>query len=149
MSVGELCNRSVVVMRKDESARDAARLMRNHHVGDVVIVEDRQQEQVPVGIVTDRDLVIEIMAEDVDPDQFTVGDLIVYELVAVREEDELLDTLQRMRGAGVRRAPVINGAGGLEGILTVDDIVELLAEQTAGLAALVRREQQREQERRP
>lgn len=69
-------------------------------------------------------------------------------LVTVRERDDLVDVIGRMRSHGVRRVPVVNEQGGLEGILAVDDILELLAEQVNGLAGLVRIEQQRERERR-
>lgn len=62
MSVGEICNREVVVADKEEDAREAARLMRQYHVGDLVVVERRGEESIPLGVVTDRDLVIEVLA---------------------------------------------------------------------------------------
>ena len=66
MSVGDVCNREVVIVNAGESVMDAVRLMRKHHVGDVVVVEDSNGRKVPKGILTDRDIVIEIIAENVD-----------------------------------------------------------------------------------
>lgn len=149
MSIGELCNRNVVIVGRDESVREAARLMRNHHVGDIVVVEERKENRTPVGIVTDRDLVVEVLAKDIDPESVTVGDVMSFELLTVHEQDSLWDVIPRMRHEGFRRVPVVNEAGGLEGILSIDDVIELLAEQTAGLAGLISREQQRERDSRP
>jgi CBS domain-containing protein len=99
-------------------------------------------------MLTDRDIVVEVLAEDVDPQSVAVGDIMSASLITAREEDELLDVVARMRNYGVRRMPVVNAQGGLEGILAVDDILELLAEQINGLAGLVTIEQRRERERR-
>ncbi len=68
MPIGEICNRDTVIVKRDDTALEAAKLMRQHHVGDVVVVEERDGAQIPVGIVTDRDLVVEIMATELDPD---------------------------------------------------------------------------------
>ena len=144
MSVGEFCNREVIVMGPDEPARAAARLMREHHVGDVLVVEERNGRRLPLGIVTDRDLVIEILATDSDPDQFRVADIMTAELLTAREGDDTMETLQQMRNAGVRRMPVVDADGGLVGIITVDDYINVFAEQMEDLVRLVSREQLRE-----
>ena len=149
MSIGKLCNREVVVVDRGEPIREAVRLMRRHHVGDVVVVETREGHRRPVGMLTDRDIVIELLAADVDLDVVTIGDAMSFDLVTVRENDDLIETIERMGDRGVRRVPVVNDAGALVGILAVDDVVELAAEQLSGLARLVRRERTREQERRP
>lgn len=148
MTVGEFCNREVVFIRRDESIPEAARLMRRHHVGDLVVVEEQQDRRVPVGIVTDRDLVLEVIAQEVDPNRLTVGDVMSFELVTAREEDSLFDAIKLMRCRGVRRVPVVDRAGVLVGILSVDDLLELFAETLGDLATLLQREQQREKERR-
>lgn len=148
MTVGEFCNREVVFIRRDESIPEAARLMRRHHVGDLVVVEEQQDRRVPVGIVTDRDLVLEVIAQEVDPNRLTVGDVMSFELVTAREEDSLFDAIKLMRRRGVRRVPVVDRAGVLVGILSVDDLLELFAETLGDLATLLQREQQREKERR-
>ena len=76
MSGGEVCNRAVIVVQRNDTVLEAAKLMRQHHVGDVLVVEDRNGVRVPVGIVTDRDLVVEIMAPELDYMVITVGDVI-------------------------------------------------------------------------
>jgi CBS domain-containing protein len=102
----------------------------------------------PLGILTDRDLVIEVLARDVDMDSVVVGDVMSFDIVSVTEDTKLIDAIKVMRNKGIRRLPVVNTAGGLEGILTVDDVLELLAEQISDLIKLVSVEQHREHERR-
>ncbi|MGD8484497.1 MAG: CBS domain-containing protein [Thioalkalispiraceae bacterium] len=140
MSAGEYCNRDVVVVEKSESVREAVNLMRNNHVGDVVIVEKQGEMVVPLGILTDRDIVIEILAEDVALDKVSVGDVMSDQLVTVTEQTKLLDAIKQMRIKGVRRLPVVNQQGGLEGILSVDDILELIVEQLSDIVGLVSKE---------
>lgn len=144
MPVGEICNREVVIMQAGKSALEAAQLMRQHHVGDVVVVEDRGGFRVPIGIVTDRDLVVEIVAPGLDPSAITVGDIMVPELATVTENIGVFEAIQYMRTKGVRRLPVVDGNGGLIGILAVDDLLELLADELLLLAKLVKREQKKE-----
>ncbi len=144
MSVGEYCNRDVIVMGADGSVRDAARLMREHHVGDVLIVEERDGQRLPIGILTDRDLAIEVLAEDGDADQLRAADVMSGDLLTANEEDDTMATLQRMRNGGVRRMPVVNRTGGLIGVITVDDFINVFAEQMEDLVRLVSREQLRE-----
>ncbi len=144
MSVGEYCNRDVIVMGADESVLDAARLMREHHVGDVLIVEEREGERMPLGILTDRDLAIEVVAAGGDAERLRVADVMSGDLLTAKEEDDTMATLQRMRNGGVRRMPVVNRTGGLIGIITVDDFINVFAEQMEDLVRLVSREQLRE-----
>lgn len=144
MSLGEYCNREVVVAKKDIGIQEAARLMREFHVGDLVIVERIEDKNVPIGIVTDRDLVIEVLAQDVSAQSLTVGDVMCEDPATAHEEDDLWDTLNRMRSLGVRRMPVVNSQGGLEGILTLDDVLELICEGLTDLVKLVKREMGKE-----
>jgi CBS domain-containing protein len=144
MAVGEICNREVVVTGKALSVVDAAQLMRTHHVGDLVVVEEQGGCRRPVGIVTDRDIVVEVVAAGVNPEALTVGDIMGPEVATVREGEGLFDALRFMREKGVRRMPVVDRDGGLIGILTLDDLLELLAEEMTELAKLVSRERHRE-----
>ena len=144
MPIGEICNREVVIVQADKPALEAARLMRQYHAGDVVVVEERGGLQVPVGIVTDRDLVVEIMAPGLDPAVITVGDIMAPELATVMENIGVFEAIQYMRTRGVRRLPVVDDKGGLIGILTLDDLLELLADELIALVRLVKREQKRE-----
>ena len=148
MSIGEICNRETVFATTDSSIQQAAQLMREHHVGDLVVVEEKAGRRVPVGILTDRDLVIEILAKDVSANNVTVGDVMSSELMTARESDGLYETMQRMRAKGVRRVPVVDTNGALVGIVTVDDLLDLLADELTALARLLSREQAREHQKR-
>lgn len=140
MSAGEYCNREVVVVDRTDSVRKAIDLMRSHHVGDVVVVEQHGEKNIPLGILTDRDIVLEILAEDVDPETVVVGDAMSYELQCVGEDVKLLDVIKVMRAKGIRRLPVVDSQGGLVGIIAVDDILELISEQLSDLVSLISRE---------
>ena len=144
MPASEICNREVDIVQRDSNVHEAAKLMRQHHVGDVVVVEERKGVQVPVGIVTDRDLVVEIMAPDLLQMVITVGDIMAPKLVTVKDSTGIYEAIQYMRGEGVRRLPVVDSNGGLIGILTLDDLLELLAEEMLELSKLVKHEQKKE-----
>jgi len=148
MSIGEFCNRDVIVAKEDTGIVEIARLMREYHVGNVVIVDESQGNRVPVGIITDRDIVIEVIGEDVSLGSVTARDVMSYELVTTRETEGLWETLQRMRLKGIRRMPVVNEHGALVGIITVDDILELLCGEFNDLIKIVIREQDRERQTR-
>ncbi|RFA28980.1 histidine kinase [Alkalilimnicola ehrlichii] len=145
MAVSELCNREVVIVRAEESVQTVAELMRGYHVGDVVVVKQIDGKQVPVGMVTDRDVVIEVMAVNVDPLQITAGDLMSTDLVTVDEREDLPDATAKMRRSGVRRVVVVDSEGALVGILTVDDILEILAEELNDLSQILYRQVEREE----
>lgn len=144
MPVSEICNREVIIVQRDTTVQEAASLMRQHHVGDVVVVEEHNGVGVPVGIVTDRDLVVEIMAPDLAQTVITVGDIIAEKLVTVKDSTGVYEAIQYMRGEGVRRLPVVDNRGSLIGILTLDDLLELLAEELLELSKLVKHEQKKE-----
>jgi len=144
MTIGDICNRDVAFARRDTTAQAAAKLMRHYHVGSLVVIEDNDGKRVPVGIVTDRDIVIEIYALDLDPNVITVGDIMNPELITVPESFGVLETIQLMRMKGVRRMPVVDSEGRLAGIVTVDDVLEVLADELNELARTVSHEQSRE-----
>lgn len=144
MPISDICNREVVIAQREDTALEAAKLMRKHHVGDVLVVEARNGVQVPVGIATDRDLVMEILAPELDGNTITVGDIMVPGLATVKEGTGVFETVQYMRAKGVRRLPVVDDNGGLVGIVTLDDLLELLSEELGSLAKLVKHEQKRE-----
>lgn len=148
MPIGEICNRDVVVVQRNESVLEAAKLMRNHHVGDVVVVEERGGLRVPVGLVTDRDIVVEIVATELDPGVITVEDIMEPELACVKDTEGIFETVQYMRGRNIRRVPVVDEGGGLIGILSLDDLLELLSEELLAIAKLVRYQRQKETKRR-
>ena len=146
MKAGDICNHHVVTVSPDDSIKTAAELMREHHVGDVVVAERNEGFLAPVGILTDRDIVIEVIAEDVDLDKVSVRDTMTDQLITANEDDELLATLMQMREKGVRRLPVVDAKGRLVGILTADDVIGLVARELAEVWALIVRQQGRESE---
>lgn len=148
MSAGEYCNREVIIAEKRQSIRDAAKLMRQQHVGTVVIVENSIAGKIPQGILTDRDIVVELLAQDVDPDAVEIGDVMSTALITVNEETKLLDALRLMRENAVRRLIVVERSGALVGILSVDDVIELMHEQLADVSALISNEVANERKRR-
>lgn len=144
MPIGEICTREVVIVEKGAAVREAARLMRQYHVGDLVVVEHKGGARIPVGILTDRDIVVEVVAPGVELERLVVGDVMSFDLAAVREKDGIWESLQYMRAKGVRRMPVVDQEGALVGIVAADDLLELLAEELGALAALAKREQLKE-----
>lgn len=138
MKAGEICNRDVVIIRPEESACTAARLMREHDVGDVVIVSESERGKVPVGIVTDRDLAIELLVEEVDPQAVNVGEMFIGpNLVTALPDDDMHEVVVRMKNAGVRRIPVVESDGTLAGIITIDDVLCRIADDFRLIAGLL------------
>jgi CBS domain-containing protein len=144
MTIGTVCTRETVIAKREDTIVAVAKLMRRHHVGDIVVVKEGEAGNIPIGIVTDRDLVIEILAQDLSPDAVAVGDIVSCEVVTARDSDGIWDTVQKMRIKGVRRMPVVDERGALVGIVSLDDLLELLSEELSGLTKIVGREQERE-----
>ena len=138
LTAGEICTREVVFADAAMMLGEAARLMRGHHVGSLVVVEERSpSERTVVGMVTDRDIATAVVAQDRDPHAYRVGDLMSRDVVTCREEDSVLDVLAAMRRKRVRRVPVVGPRNELVGLLALDDILALVAEQMQALAAAV------------
>lgn len=148
MKIGECCNRDVVIAQTNMEILETARLMKRHHVGDVVVVENRDGANVPVGILTDRDLVVEVLAQEVPADEVTAADVMSFDVGTIREEEGVWETLERMRDLGVRRMPVVDQDGALVGLVTLDDLLELLSETMENMTRLISGELKRESRRR-
>jgi CBS domain-containing protein len=118
--------------------------MRENHIGSLVIVDEADRGRFPVGMLTDRDIAVAVVAPALDPRTLTVGEVMSGELVTASEQDDILDTLQRMRRRGVRRVPVLAANGTLAGIVTLDDLLELVAEQLGDIVKAITAEQSRE-----
>ncbi|HRQ05766.1 MAG TPA: CBS domain-containing protein [Nitrosomonas halophila] len=144
MAIGEICKREVVIIKPKETVLEAAKLMRQYHVGNVLVVSEDDSHRVPVGIVTDRDLVVEIIAPELDPSTITVGDIMAPDLVTIQENAGIFEALQFMRAKGVRRLPVVDKDGKLAGIVTLDDLLALLSEELDALSKLIALEQRKE-----
>jgi CBS domain-containing protein len=144
MNVGEICNREVVLTERRTPITDAARLMREHHVGSLVVADRKGAAWVPAGILTDRDIVVAVVAGGVDPAKLMVTDVMSNDLVTVREGDSVFDALGLMRRRGIRRVPVLAADGTLVGIVTIDDLLEIVAEELNDLVRAITSEQSRE-----
>jgi CBS domain-containing protein len=144
MPISECCNKRVVSCTADATLPEVAALMRKHHVGDVVVVENKDGGQVPVGIVTDRDIVIEAIALDLDAEVFTAGDMMTTPVLSVREDEGFVETLRLMRHHRVRRMPVVTASDSLYGIVTADDIINLLALELSLMTGAIAQQPTRE-----
>lgn len=149
MPVSSVCNHNVATIDADADITEAAKRMRETHVGDLVVTEYREGREVPIGVITDRDIVVEVVAKAVDADQVKVGDAMSREIVAVHDDNGIDYALQEMQRAGVRRVPVVDVGGKLIGVLSMDDVVDHLAAQLTHIAGAIRTEQQKEAQSRP
>lgn len=148
LTTGEICTRNVSYAERAMPLLEAARLMREHHVGCLVVVDEEGVRRKVVGVLTDRDIVVTVVARNVAPQTLTVGDVMSADPVTAREEDSLIDLMRTMRAKGVRRVPVVGAQGELIGIATLDDVLAVLTEELGLLVAAIDREGQRERERR-
>lgn len=148
MPIAQICSRGVVIANPDDSLRTVAELMRVHHVGSVVVTRDDAGLCRPLGIITDRDIVLALVAKDVSPDAVSAGDVMSEPLETIDETDEVWTALERMRSRGVRRLPVLGAQGELVGIVSADDLLERVAEELSSLARIIGREQRQEVSRR-
>ena len=144
MPIGELCSRKVTVVHRDDNVMTAARLMREQHVGDVVVVEEQGDSHRPVGILTDRDIVLELVAKGIDLNEVTVGDAMSFDLFTLPRDMDLLEAVAEMRSRAVRRVPIVDEQGQLAGILSLDDLLGILAELIVDLNCLVTKGRRRE-----
>ena len=142
MSVASLCKRDAVTIPIGNDLVSAGQLMREQHVGYLVVTEAaRTGTAVPVGVITDRDIVISVVAREVNPRNVTVGDAMTRNPLVLEEHCSLNTALMKMRQIGVRRAPVVDASGGLMGVLSVDDVLDELAAQLVNIAGSIRNEQ--------
>ena len=144
MRIGEICTVQTIYCKRDETVQGAALMMRKHHVGDLVVVDQPDGQPIPVGIVTDRDIVVSVIALGLDPSSLLVGDIMSDDLLTTSENDDVYETIERMRFRGIRRVPVVNSEGGLSGIVSVDDLLEFLAEEMGELSRIASHQQSRE-----
>lgn len=149
MSIGEICNREVITIQRDETVLEAAKLMRQYHVGAVIVVDKRNDRLIPIGIVTDRDLVVEVLATELDQTVITVGDIMAPEVFTIKENTDTPEAIQFMRRKTIRRTPVVDEDGELVGIIALDDVMELLSTELLDVAKLIRYEHKKEIRHRP
>jgi len=134
----------IVTATPETTSTRAAKLMREHHVGSLVVVDSAAGSGKPVGIVTDRDLVLAVMAEELDPALFTVGDIMSVELVTAPAGADLLDATRLLRHHRVRRLVVLDDAGRVVGLAALEDLLEALTREFSELVLAVRGARDRE-----
>ena len=144
MPIGEICSREVVCAKRDATVKTAARLMREQHVGSIVVVEEPEDKRIPTGIVTDRDIVVAVVALGLDPEVIQIGDIMGANLVSVKEDWGIAEVVELFQLKGVRRLVVTDSGGYLVGIVAADDVLSLLAEEMSALASMVGGERKRE-----
>ncbi len=141
MNILDICTHKVAMLERNETVQQAAKLMKQHHVGDVIVISKSDGQNKPLGILTDRDIVVDLIANDVDLNSVSVGDCMSDDLMTVREDADIADTMKEMSHRGVRRAPVIATDGSLCGILSMDDMIEVSSNMMRDMSALIYREQ--------
>jgi CBS domain-containing protein len=138
MNVGQICQRHTVTVQANDELRTAAKLMREHHIGFLVVVQPSLNGGVePVGVITDRDIVVSTLALDVDPRSVTVGDVMTCKPAVALAEESVPDAIQRMRSRGVRRLPVVGDYGKLVGVVSLDDIIRQHADEVGAAAGVI------------
>jgi CBS domain-containing protein len=137
LTAGDVCTRSVSVAFRGVRLAEAAQTMRDQHVGCLVIVEEGDPGRYVVGILTDRDIVVSILAKDQDARFRPVSEAMTTDVVTVREEDSVLDVLDVMRRKGVRRVPVTGPQAVLVGIVTLDDLLGIVSQEMQALAGAI------------
>lgn len=145
MHIKDICSRVVVVAETSTDLREAARLMRDHHVGALVVVDGSDAGRRPIGIVTDRDIVVSVVAAtEVQAEKLTVGDVMSADLVVAGEDVGVFEAVDLMQDRGARRLPVVDAEGHLVGIITLDDVLRMVAGELTALAIAAQRSFSRE-----
>ncbi len=144
MEIGELCSREVYVVNRDEPLAQAVREMQRRHVGAVVVVESRGKLLLPIGIVTDRDVLRGQVTRKADLFTLCVEDVMTANPLTLLESSDLTDGISKLQARGVRRAPVVAESGDLVGMISLDDLIPAIAEELSGLARLLGRQARQE-----
>ena len=149
MKVGEICNREVIIARKEESLLEAGKRMREFHVGSLVVIQESEGERIPIGILTDRDILMEVLSEGVPLEKIEVRDIMSSSPVTVSQEEGVFETIDLMRRHGIRRVPVVDAQRSLVGVLALDDLLEFLSEELKSLSKIFSFQQEQEALHRP
>ena len=124
MRVIDLSVHHVETITSDVSIRDCAKQLRDRHVGSLVVID---AENKPLGMITDRDITIEVVAKELNPDKTSVGQVMTTPVVVAKAEENIVDALARMREFGIRRLPVVDEHGVLAGVVTNSNMLEELS----------------------
>ncbi|GJM15886.1 MAG: hypothetical protein DHS20C13_12130 [Thermodesulfobacteriota bacterium] len=129
----DMLNRDVITIVPTAAISEAAYLMMREDIGSLIVVDD---QMFPIGIVTDRDLVVSAIAEGKDPEEAIVEEVMTKDVVYVEEDTNILDILSTMSEYSIRRMPVTKD-GRLTGIVSVDDLIVVIATELIDLAMAV------------
>jgi CBS domain-containing protein len=144
MLLNSFCMLDVACCSPRTTVLEAAHIMRRKHTGDLVVIDDDELKPAPLGIITDRDIVVNVLGKNLDPAVTTVGSVIRTPVVVADGSEDSSQVLERMRTHGVRRIPVVGAGGKLIGIVTVDDMLKRLAADATLLTEVVSQEQNHE-----
>lgn len=147
MRVGDYCKHGVVTVTTTADVVEIARVMRDEHVGFLVVHDEADPQRRPKGVITDRDLVLQVCAREIDPHAVTAADVMSREPLVASEQDDLSEVVQAMRIAGFRRVPVVTTAGNLIGVIAVDDAIDVIAGLLCDVCGSIRSEQRQERRR--
>lgn len=136
MSLDNLCRREVVVVNQGTPIKEAVKFMEEKNIGSVIVVGGGK----PVGIATDRDILLRVVNKGLDPEKSSVDDVMTKEIVTLKEGMGLFEALEQVKGKGIRRFPIVDARGNLKGIMTLDDIIYLLGKEMADVASIIERE---------
>jgi CBS domain-containing protein len=143
MNIRNICQKNPVTVRRSDELIRAAQLMRERHIGYLVVVEPDVADgsQRPIGVLTDRDIIVTVVAREADPRSLRVGDIMTQQPVTANTTDSIDKAIREMRRVGVRRLPVVGQKGELVGILSLDDVLDVLAGELQNVAGSIRNEQ--------
>ncbi len=149
LTAGEVCIREVVVAEREMPLSEAAQLLRGEHVGCLVVVEAGEGAQQVCGMLTDRDLVTSVLAPGLDARVLCVEDVMSTPPITLQEDDSMIDVMRAMRRHAVRRLPVVTPIGVLVGLITLDDVLQVLSEELGLLIGAIQGQMARERHQRP
>lgn len=144
MKVKRIYSRDIVRAPRSCSLEGAAMLMRKHHVGLLVVTEDAPEEERAIGVLTDRDMVLQAMADGIGPRDTSIGEIMTPRLATISENADVFEALESMRTNAVRRLAVSGEKGALVGVVSLDDVIDAFGAELASLAAVIRSEYKRE-----
>lgn len=143
MTIGPICSRETIIASPSDSIQTASQLMLQYNVGSLLVVETDAKGNKPIGIITDRDIVLKAIAPELKISEVTLADIMTTKLLTAKETDAVYETLTKMRTKAVRRIPVVDAEGYLKGILTIDDLLEFFNKEMGEIVSLFKREQGR------
>ena len=136
MSLGNLCRREIICVDPRTTVKETAKLMEEKNIGSTIVVQERK----PIGILTDRDILLRVMNRGLDPEKTSVDEVMTKQIVTLKEDMGLFEALQKVKGKGIRRFPIVDSNGNLQGIMTLDDIFYLLGKEMSDVTSIIENE---------